>query len=188
MAQRIPGLLLLTATPEQLGVTSHFARLRLLDPDRYYDLVSFRDEQAGYQKINTLIKQLLDKTLDEVLADTPLSEQLTNLLGAETLASDGLTLQNLIDALLDRHGTGRVLFRNTRDNIDVFSSRQLHAYELAELPEDDEEDDELLLTSDEALMQALLPEEVLGFSWMIFDPRVKWLINWLEEHKSEKVL
>ena len=29
------GLLLLTATPEQLGLESHFARLRLLDPDRY---------------------------------------------------------------------------------------------------------------------------------------------------------
>ena len=37
LANHVPGLLLLTATPEQLGVTSHFARLRLLDPDRYYD-------------------------------------------------------------------------------------------------------------------------------------------------------
>jgi len=188
LAQRIPGLLLLTATPEQLGVTSHFARLRLLDPDRYYDLAAFRDEQAGYQKINVLIKQLLDKSLDEVLSNAPLVAQLSDLLGAEALSADGLLLQNLIDALLDRHGTGRVLFRNTRDNIDVFSSRQLHAYELPELPQDDEEEDELLLSSDEALMQALLPEEVLGFSWMIFDPRVKWLLNWLEEHKSEKVL
>src|SRR5262249_16036899 len=32
------GLLLLTATPDQLGISSHFARLRLLDPDRFYDL------------------------------------------------------------------------------------------------------------------------------------------------------
>ncbi|MEW5008288.1 MAG: RNA polymerase-associated protein RapA [Cycloclasticus sp.] len=187
LAQRIPGLLLLTATPEQLGVTSHFARLRLLDPDRYYELAAFREEQAGYQQINTLIKQLLDKTLDEVLTDSQLVSQLSDLLGAETLAADGLSLQNLIDALLDRHGTGRVLFRNTRDNIDVFSSRQLHSYELAELPEDDEEE-ELILSVDDSLMQALLPEEVLGFSWMLFDPRVEWLTEWLEEHKSEKVL
>ena len=34
LARVSPGLLLLTATPEQLGVASHFARLRLLDPDR----------------------------------------------------------------------------------------------------------------------------------------------------------
>ena len=30
-----PGVLLLTATPEQLGKESHFARLRLLDPQRF---------------------------------------------------------------------------------------------------------------------------------------------------------
>ncbi|EVU14532.1 DEAD/DEAH box helicase family protein, partial [Vibrio parahaemolyticus V-223/04] len=32
LAERTPGVLLLTATPEQLGRESHFARLRLLDP------------------------------------------------------------------------------------------------------------------------------------------------------------
>ncbi len=31
------GVLLLTATPEQLGLESHFARLRLLDPNRFHD-------------------------------------------------------------------------------------------------------------------------------------------------------
>lgn len=37
LAEQIPGVLLLTATPEQLGLESHFARLRLLDPDRFHD-------------------------------------------------------------------------------------------------------------------------------------------------------
>ena len=41
LARVSPGLLLLTATPEQLGVASHFARLRLLDPDRFHDLDQF---------------------------------------------------------------------------------------------------------------------------------------------------
>ncbi|MEO1899517.1 MAG: SNF2-related protein, partial [Methylococcales bacterium] len=36
LAFTTPGLILLTATPEQLGKESHFARLRLLDPDRFY--------------------------------------------------------------------------------------------------------------------------------------------------------
>jgi ATP-dependent helicase HepA len=35
------GVLLLTATPEQLGVESHFARLHLLDPLRFPDLDQF---------------------------------------------------------------------------------------------------------------------------------------------------
>ena len=37
LANAIPSVLLLTATPEQLGLESHFARLRLLDPERFYD-------------------------------------------------------------------------------------------------------------------------------------------------------
>ncbi|MEM8593674.1 MAG: SNF2-related protein, partial [Pseudomonadota bacterium] len=44
LAERAQGVLLLTATPEQLGVEGHFARLRLLDPDRYYDLPTFVNE------------------------------------------------------------------------------------------------------------------------------------------------
>ncbi len=44
LAEIIPGVLLLTATPEQLGQDSHFARLRLLDPNRFHDLEAFRRE------------------------------------------------------------------------------------------------------------------------------------------------
>ena len=33
-AEMAPSLILLTATPEQLGVEGHFARLKLLDPHR----------------------------------------------------------------------------------------------------------------------------------------------------------
>jgi ATP-dependent helicase HepA len=45
------GLLLLTATPEQLGIAGHFARLRLLDPDRFYDLNEFIRETEHYLEI-----------------------------------------------------------------------------------------------------------------------------------------
>ncbi|ORU93355.1 MAG: RNA polymerase-binding ATPase [Cycloclasticus sp. symbiont of Bathymodiolus heckerae] len=185
LANKVPGLLLLTATPEQLGVTSHFARLRLLDPDRYYDLAAFRDEQAGYQHINDLIKQLLEAaSIEDVLANKTLYKALTELLGGDMLGSTDVTLQTLIDALLDRHGTGRVLFRNTRENIDVFSSRQLHPHLLPAL----DIEEEFELDNDIALMNALLPEMKLGEDWLDDDPRIEWLEAWLEEHKTEKVL
>ena len=41
LASLTPGVLLLTATPEQLGRQSHFARLRLLDPDRFSSFDDF---------------------------------------------------------------------------------------------------------------------------------------------------
>ena len=41
LAEETKGLILLTATADQLGHQSHFARLRLLDPNRFYDYEQF---------------------------------------------------------------------------------------------------------------------------------------------------
>ncbi len=46
LAERVPGILLLTATPEQLGMESHFARLRLLNPNRFHDFEQFARRTA----------------------------------------------------------------------------------------------------------------------------------------------
>ena len=46
LAGVVPSLLLLTATPGQLRPEGHFARLRLLDPDRFSDLDEFLAEQG----------------------------------------------------------------------------------------------------------------------------------------------
>jgi len=55
-----PGLILLTATPQQLGRSGHFARLRLLDPARYSDLDAFIAESDGYVRLSTLASALID--------------------------------------------------------------------------------------------------------------------------------
>ncbi|VFS66480.1 RNA polymerase-associated protein rapA [Raoultella planticola] len=49
LAETCAGVLLLTATPEQLGMESHFARLRLLDPNRFHDFEQFVEEQQNYR-------------------------------------------------------------------------------------------------------------------------------------------
>lgn len=161
------GLLLLTATPEQLGLDSHFARLRLLDPDRYYDLETFKQEQQQLQPVNQLVQQLLSfETTASLLADRVLTAQLEQRLGAESLqllaqdTADART--HLVNQLLDRHGTGRVLFRNTRAAVSGFPQRKLHAHPLAD-------------------SGAPSP----GFADA---ERVQWLIQWLKEHRREKVL
>ena len=61
LAQVIPGVLLLTATPEQLGQDSHFARLRLLDPNRFHDLAAFRAESEHYRPVAEAVQELLDE-------------------------------------------------------------------------------------------------------------------------------
>jgi ATP-dependent helicase HepA len=58
LAAQSAGLLLLTATPEQIGQASHFARLRLLDPSRFHDLDTFRVEEQQYRHWSELADRL----------------------------------------------------------------------------------------------------------------------------------
>ncbi|MDP4880493.1 MAG: hypothetical protein NWR36_11455, partial [Opitutales bacterium] len=59
LTKKSHGLLLLTATPEQLGAEGHFARLRLLDPERYPDLEKFKEEQADYSEVAAVADKLV---------------------------------------------------------------------------------------------------------------------------------
>lgn len=133
LCQRIPSVLLLTATPEQLGMGGHFDRLRLLDPDRYNNFEEFKKEVQGYEAVARAAKELMSEDLSE--------ESLSHL--KEWLDEDTLKLglkdlpnnkKKLIKELIDRHGTGRVFFRNTRQAMrkeyDFFPKRILKDYPL----------------------------------------------------------
>ncbi|MCP4126405.1 MAG: RNA polymerase-associated protein RapA, partial [Gammaproteobacteria bacterium] len=196
LSRCIPGVLLLTATPEQLGRSGHFARLRLLDPDRFHNIEAFQQEEQSYQPVaeaatqlledNQLPQQLIDTLLQILEQDhaTPLIEQLQDA-NIEPAEREQIR-DELIEMLLDRHGTGRALFRNTRDRIKGFARRQLHSYPLP-LPEPYSA---LAATTDPTLQ--LYPETIYpaadGTPWWQFDPRVEWLIEKLRELRGEKIL
>lgn len=201
LAGLIPSVLLLTATPEQLGRASHFARLRLLDPNRYHSIDAYVKEEDSFTPVAAAVEGLLD------LKDAPAPKQLKQLeelLGAKSsnnlaLLSDAKqrsdTVTLLVDQLLDRHGTGRLLFRNTRSAIKGFPERKLHAYSLPQ-PEQyqamlaqlsgGEFNEQQLLLSPELIYQALeMPDSP---PWMSIDPRVEWLDAQLKSLRPEKVL
>lgn len=132
----VQGLILLTATPEQLGKESHFARLRLVDPDRFYSFSAFLAEEQQFEPVAEAAKLLLA----EQPLDAAAQQNLKNLLkldNVEALLSD-LSVEDkaenareqLINVLLDHHGTGRILFRNSRQTVQGFPKRQAHAYPL----------------------------------------------------------
>ena len=134
LAQRTPGLLLLTATPQQLGPEGHFARLRLLDPDRYSDLAKFLDESSHYEQVA--------RALDRLLAGDALSAADRKLFTSQSPRvaahlNDGGSSERLVGELLDAFGTGRVMFRNTRAALTGFPKRKAH---LVELPDGGELD------------------------------------------------
>ncbi len=136
LGQISPSLILLTATPEQLGKESHFARLRLLDPDRFYSFAAFLEEEKSFEPVANAAKSLLaDKPLSNeeqqalavLLKDDNVAKTLSNLNDVEKSAA---ARQSLINILLDHHGTGRILFRNSRQTVQGFPEREYFGYPL----------------------------------------------------------
>ncbi|VAW51746.1 RNA polymerase associated protein RapA [hydrothermal vent metagenome] len=183
------GVLLLTATPEQLGKESHFARLRLLDPNRFPDFQQFIEEEENYEPFAQVIEDLLDgKPLtqdDNNLIKSTFAEGDNSLLLAQVETSESSRIE-LVEHLLDRHGTGRVLFRNTRSAVKGFPERVLHNYKL-DAPEHyrnlDHEDVSQLLAP-EVLYQNTEHIEY----WTQIDPRIKWLSKKCAAIYPDKVL
>jgi ATP-dependent helicase HepA len=197
LAAETKGVLLLTATPEQLGKASHFARLRLLDPDRFPDFDTFVAEEQQYAPIAAAVEALLSDAPPagealRAVADT-LGEADSQVL-LERL-QDPQARSELVEHLLDRHGTGRVLFRNTRAAVQGFPRRRLHSYAL-ELPQDygaalalmrdSGVTDASLLLCPELAYQAADPAGARD--WTGVDPRVPWLAGLLKQLRPAKVL
>lgn len=187
LAANTPALLLLTATPEQLGIAGHFARLRLLDPDRFHDFTQFTKESKQYRLIADAANALID---DSKLGRDQV-EQLKSWLGEEVVDSPTQAQrERWIQQLIDRHGTGRVIFRNTRSGVPGFPRRQLipHPLESENWLERLSEARLVRESSDSETLQLLLYPEREIADWHEWDPRIPWLHRLLKEKPGEKFL
>ncbi|MBL0663962.1 RNA polymerase-associated protein RapA [Aeromonas caviae] len=195
LAEQVPGVLLLTATPDQLGHQSHFARLRLLDPERFYDYDAFLAEEQAYGQVASAAQELLNGETLSNEAKQILSSQLEGL-----DLSDSAARQQAVAKLLDQHGTGRVLFRNSRANIQGFPERHLNVYPMA-LPEQYKTAIKVMSMMggnggdlQTRALRYLYPEKIFqqfegdNATWTQFDPRVEWLLELLLSARQQKVL
>ncbi|WP_405078509.1 RNA polymerase-associated protein RapA [Pectobacterium carotovorum] len=206
LARATPAVLLLTATPEQLGQQSHFARLRLLDPNRFHDYHEFVAEQHQYRPVADAVTLLLAgekaQTAElNALSDLLGEQDIEPLLKAINSDSDDnqKARQELITMLMDRHGTSRVLFRNTRQGVKGFPQRVLHQIRLP-LPAQYQTAIKVsgIMNANKALevraRDMLYPEQIYqqlegdDATWWNFDPRVEWLLNYLTANRDEKIL
>ena len=188
LAESCRGLLLLTATPEQLGRKDHFLRLQLLDPERYSNFDVYEQETA---RLNA-VSQFIDAYLKEHYIDLhgvspdkvtiPLSAELLEAFGAPlpdsaaNEASRSLTLAQIID----RYGIGRAMIRNTRHQITGFAPREV---DLAPLPADATAIERLRkeLQSDCNRLAECKPIRA-------DDPRIGWLLQLIKDLSSQKIL
>ncbi len=208
LANNTPGVLLLTATPEQLGRESHFARLRLLDPDRFYDYQAFVEEEAQYEPVADAVAALFSgeqlqndakNKITELLSEQDV-EPLYRILNSDADEEEkAAARQELIDNLMDRHGTGRVLFRNTRAAIQGFPKRHVNLLPM-DIPSQYATSMRVAnmiggkMSVEARAVKNLYPEEIFQefegdeASWWQFDPRVNWLLEKITEKRSEKIL
>ncbi|MBJ3813476.1 RNA polymerase-associated protein RapA [Shimwellia pseudoproteus] len=206
LAEHVPGVLLLTATPEQLGMESHFARLRLLDPNRFHDFEQFVEEQQNYRPVADAVALLLEgnhlssdelNALSELIGEQDIEPLLQ---AANSDSADAETARKeLIHMLMDRHGTSRVLFRNTRNGVKGFPQRTLSTIKLP-LPTQYQTAIKVSgimgarKSAEERARDMLYPEQIYqefegdSATWWNFDPRVEWLMGYLTRHRAQKVL
>ncbi|HEC26567.1 MAG TPA: RNA polymerase-associated protein RapA [Gammaproteobacteria bacterium] len=197
LATRTRGVLLLTATPEQLGKESHFARLRLLDPDRFPDFEHFLEEEKNYRPLARTIKDLInDKALteaDQKLIHSTFNEGDNQSLLAQIEAAGkedqagSKARTELVEHLLDRHGTGRVLYRNTRSTIKGFPKRIVRPAPLP-LPEIYRNSDNYNDIAERLSPELGLINSSRKANWTEHDPRIDWLIKVLEKLQPARVI
>ncbi|MCB1640629.1 MAG: RNA polymerase-associated protein RapA [Xanthomonadales bacterium] len=199
LALTTPSLVLLTATPEQLGRSGHFARLRLLDPDRYSDLAHYSREADRFQTISQLAGDLIAgeapaaAALDElgrILADDP---QAT---AALQRLPEADAREAVLDALIDRHGTGRVMFRNRRESVGGFPERSPQPTELPAPAHDPalaarllaEFESDLLPPSAAPASSSDTDEVPAAVVTLSHDPRFAWLLERIEALGEDKLV
>lgn len=158
LAKDTPGVLLLSGTPEILGLAGHYARLHLLDPNRFHDFNQFIDETTKYKPISDLANKLIKG--EKLSSDD--KKILKEKVGVDVEDKD-----KALQMLVDRHGTGRVYFRNTRKTMatyaEFFPKRVFHSYPIKQGKGKNAEK-------------------------KIFEQKATWLAGFVEEHKADKIL
>ena len=186
LAATTPGVILLTATPEQLGRSGHFARLRLLDPARYADLDVYLAEADGYRALSALAERLPARAPLDAADHAALADRLADDAAARAALEaypDPAAADALLDALVDRHGTGRVMLRNRRAAVGGFPAR-VPALEVVDADLDESRRQPLLA---EFLADVQTPAPTHAFDYAE-DPRLPWLLGLLETHPRDKFL
>lgn len=175
LAHRTQGLLLLTATPLREGLETEFGLLRLVDPERFSDFEAFQSEHARLREVAELARRLCQ--------GEPVRDELCRLY--PEMHQEGST-EEVLQHLIDRHGTGRVLIRNRREKLGGFPGRRLH---VTMLPLPDRWRPVGTWPEIVALQRLLgLPEARGQEPSPQADPRGEWVLETVRALEGQKVL
>ncbi|MGH8145964.1 MAG: RNA polymerase-associated protein RapA [Rhodanobacteraceae bacterium] len=186
LARATPSTILLTATPEQLGRRGHFARLRLLDPARFDDLDRYLAEAERYAELSPIAARIAERVPLSEADSAYLRERFPHDAGLHALLDAyPERAQALLSALIDRHGTGRVMYRNQRATVGGFAGRQLAAETGPNAPLADQARQALLAEFNDDMDDQATQNRTIDYA---DDPRIGWLVELLAEYPDDKFL
>lgn len=194
ISKQTKSLLLLTATPRHKGLTTQYGLLHMIDPKKFCDFEDFVVEMEMLDQIASCAKEIAEtknipqntKKQLEILfeGDAELLETLHK--GSDSICED------VLEKLIDRYGTGRLIYRNRKCNLDYFPVRKVYLEPLKptrsylekieNLDPDDLDPRELM---DYATgRKLLLNAKTIAYTE---DPRAKWLAEFIQKNPNEKV-
>jgi ATP-dependent helicase HepA len=173
LAKNIKGLLLITATPLIYGLEEHFGQLQLIDHERFYDYNEFQNEHHLYGQYADIAKKLNSSQ------SSPLTKEEVDFLNTHNIPTD-VESKQILNHLQERHGTGRILYRNTRKGIEQymksFPKRILRDH---------------ILTSEKIDNNSFFDfheDFTHDFKSLSFELKTKWLFKYLEKNHEHKTL
>ena len=172
LAEHCSGLLLLTGTPARSGAQSEFTLLKLVDAQRYRDFAAYEEQRRTLYAVSEAARQLHEAgSAYEPSAHNPVLDRLAEMFAGDQGVQDIISrfrageetaYRELIDALIDRHGPGRVIFRNRRQRLQkLFPGRHIEYVPLKLQKHGDNK---------------------------IVDPRLEWIVDFLKRHTQDKVV
>ncbi|MEW6282889.1 MAG: RNA polymerase-associated protein RapA, partial [Candidatus Eremiobacterota bacterium] len=176
LGRRTRGLLLLTATPLRQGWRTEYHLLHLVDPERFGSMEAFEEEHRHLREVAALADRLeggAEGIRESLLRLFPEDVGLSELMGRYRRGE--VDRSRVLRALIDRHGTGRVLVRNRRERLQGFPGRRLH-------PEPLEPPSDWACAGDPVKLSQGPP----GIG--PHDPRLQWVYDFLRSHPGEKVV
>lgn len=190
LAQLSRSVLLLTATPSRGGVETEFGLLRILDPQRFSDFEKYCTEREFWQCSSSFAKVLcgyknnapdkISEALDGLSGLYSEDEQIQRLTAeCRGLLSEAdsekceKAFEDLLNAMIDRHGPGRVIFRNRRARLSgLFCGRRINAVALSRKIAENNYEAFRELTDIQSKQ----------------DPRVLWIASYILTHPGEKIV
>ena len=187
LSKRSDGLILLTATPEQMGIEGHFARLRLLDVNRYPNLENFIEEHTHYNEVA--------KVADWVFHRKALTKKAKAFCGTFVEVDEDALRHYLRIEINYRSISGSsrhraMIFRNTRKALKGFPKRKVvsHKLEASERLSKEEQDSRLR----EEFKKMTRTEGAAGAGNYKYsfkqDSRIQWLAEFLKKLRKRSFL